>query len=151
MPKTVAATRNSPRLWSPATLWSGAFRVAAAAAAAGCLWSCGDEPAGGAGKAVPGSPQAAVAEGKRLFSKNGCQVCHGDQGRGDGRMASALRPPPRDFRDVAGYRRGASAPEIARTIGEGISTGRGGMPAYSHLTPEERQAIARFVVALQEP
>jgi len=65
-------------------------------------------------------------------------------------MAPALRPLPQDFGDASGYRRGSSVQEIARTIREGISTGRGGMSAYAHLTPEEREMIARYIVSLQE-
>ncbi len=113
------------------------------------LWACGGEP--DAAEPPDGSPEAAIAAGKRLFAKNGCQVCHGDAGRGDGRMAPALRPPPRDFRDKTVYRQGHSAVAIARTIREGISAERGGMPAYAHLRPEEREQISRYVVSLQNP
>lgn len=126
-------------------------RAAAALALVGCLWACSDEPAAEAGGAGAGSPQEVIAAGKRLFGRNGCQVCHGEEGRADGRMAPALRPPPRDFRDLSGYKQGNSVLEIARSIREGISTGRGGMPAYAHLTAQEREMIARYIASLQEP
>ena len=42
-----------------------------------------------------------LASGKALFIRNGCAVCHGNAGRGDGPVASSLKPPPRDFRDLS--------------------------------------------------
>lgn len=113
------------------------------------LSGCGGDSNGA--EAPDGSPEAAIVAGKRLFAKNGCQVCHGAGGRGDGKMAPALRPPPRDFRDRSAYRQGHSPAEIAHTIREGISTGRGGMPAYAHLKAEERDLIAQYIASLQVP
>lgn len=38
--------------------------------------------------------------GKNLFQKH-CAICHGSKGKGDGRFAKRLNPPPRAFTDVS--------------------------------------------------
>lgn len=86
--------------------------------------------------------------GHQLYMTNGCAVCHGDQGRGDGRIANTLRPPPRDFRDLAHYKKGASVEQIAETIARGI--GGTSMPGYAHLSSQDRLTIARHIVFLQQ-
>ncbi|MFH1572237.1 MAG: cytochrome c [Gemmatimonadota bacterium] len=116
---------------------AGAFLLVAGA--------CAEEEPPAAGTPA----EAEVAAGARLFARNGCAVCHGDQGRGDGKMAAALRPPPRNLHEVEAYRRGRTVAEIAGTIREGISTGRGGMPGYAHLSEEDRLLLARYIVSLQ--
>ncbi len=95
-----------------------------------------------------GAVPVADSRGHQLYMTNGCAVCHGDQGRGDGRIANTLRPPPRDFRDLSNYKKGASVEQIAETIARGI--GGTSMPGYSHLTNEDRLTIARHVVFLQK-
>lgn len=42
------------------------------------------------------SPESA---GKLVFETNGCAICHGSQGRGDGPLAGGLDPKPRKFTD----------------------------------------------------
>lgn len=96
-----------------------------------------------------GEGKSNIAKGKELFERNGCAVCHGEEGRGDGRIAKTLKPPPRNFRDLAAYQQGTGVDEIARTIEKGVAGG-GTMPAYAHLSPEERKLIAQFIVHLQE-
>ncbi len=39
-------------------------------------------------------------EGKAIFTRE-CMICHGDGGRGDGRYATHLEPPPPDFGDAS--------------------------------------------------
>ncbi|MEE2675018.1 MAG: cytochrome c [Myxococcota bacterium] len=39
----------------------------------------------------------ADATGKDLFVKTNCNSCHGMEGRGDGPVAAALTPKPRDY------------------------------------------------------
>ena len=86
--------------------------------------------------------------GRRLYMSNGCPVCHGNEGRGDGRIASSLQPPPLDFRDLTSYKKGAGLEQVARTVGIGISGSN--MPGFSHLTDEDRLDIAKFVLYLQK-
>ena len=86
--------------------------------------------------------------GHQLYMSNGCAVCHGDQGRGDGRIAATLKPPPRDFRDVAHYKKGPDIEQMAETIGKGIAGTS--MPGFSHLTTKDRLSMARHIAYLQQ-
>ena len=86
--------------------------------------------------------------GRRLYMSNGCPVCHGNEGRGDGRIASSLNPPPLDFRDLASYKNGAELEQIAKTIEVGI-TGSS-MPGFAHLTENDRIDIAKFILSLKQ-
>jgi mono/diheme cytochrome c family protein len=43
-------------------------------------------------------PAAAVAEGNQVWTTR-CSLCHGPAGKGDGPMAGALNPKPRDLSD----------------------------------------------------
>jgi mono/diheme cytochrome c family protein len=49
---------------------------------------------------LPDSPEN-IAEGERLYYKDAkptpCRLCHGLKGNGNGSLASALTPPPRNF------------------------------------------------------
>ena len=87
-----------------------------------------------------------VARGRALFARNGCQTCHGDQGRGDGGLAASLTQRPRDFRDRSAYRNGYQVEEIAASIAEGLPPA---MPAYSHLSGQTRLLLARCIASLQ--
>lgn len=91
---------------------------------------------------------APTAKGQQLYLRNGCAVCHGDEGRGDGRLAATLKPPPRDFRNVATYKKGAASADIARTIGKGLAGTS--MPAFAHIAEDDRLEIARYIVYLQK-
>lgn len=84
--------------------------------------------------------------GAELFRENGCATCHGPRGRGDGTAARGTALHPRNLADQKSYRNGTSAEAIAKTIGTGLRT----MPAFAHIPPEERRAIAEFIVSLQE-
>lgn len=92
--------------------------------------------------------QDAVEQGQALFIRNGCAVCHGPEGRGDGQVAATLRPPPRDFRDPAAYKNGHSKAAIARTIQKGLPGTA--MPGYRHLSAQEREQIAAYICSLLE-
>lgn len=95
--------------------------------------------------------EAASPGGRELYVQNGCAVCHGADGRGDGPVAATLDPPPRDLRDPSTYRVGASLEEVASTIEKGVLVfGGSGMPAYPHIPAEERLELARYIVSLQE-
>mgnify|MGYP006101932075 FL=1 len=87
------------------------------------------------------------ASGKALFIRNGCAVCHGNAGRGDGPVASSLKPPPRDFRDRASYKKGRGVEAISETIKLGVP--KSAMPAYPHIVPADRRLLALFIESLQ--
>ena len=88
-----------------------------------------------------------LATGKALFIRNGCAVCHGNAGRGDGPVASSLKPPPRDFRDRASYKKGRGVGAISETIKLGVQ--KSAMPAYPHIVPADRRLLALFIMSLQ--
>ena len=88
-----------------------------------------------------------VAEGKKLFIRNGCAVCHGPLGRGDGPVAASLKPPPRDFSDNKAYKKGATVEAIGETIRRGVP--QSAMPAYPHLDTEDLRLIAVYIQSLQ--
>ena len=94
-------------------------------------------------------PETFVKDGKALYSQYGCIVCHGINGQGDGPIALTLNPPPRDFRDLVGYRMGSDLVTIAKTLKEGI-VDNPSMPPFSHLTDEVRFKIAMYVASIQK-
>lgn len=87
-------------------------------------------------------------KGRELYLRNGCAVCHGDEGRGDGRLAATLKPPPRDFKEATAYKKGATVAAIAQTIGKGLAGTS--MPAFAHLSAADRLEIARYIAGLQK-
>ena len=107
-------------------------------------WALVAVAAGCAGESDDG--RGAEAQGKTLFTRNGCAVCHGPDGRGDGQIAATLQPPPRDFRDPTAYKNGHSKAAIARTIQKGMPGTS--MPGYGHLSVEEREQIAAYIRSL---
>jgi mono/diheme cytochrome c family protein len=105
----------------------------------GCSWL------GGPGK----SHEQQVAEGRALYEANGCATCHGAEGRGDGPVAKMSHSAARDFRDAGAFVNGATVGQIAGTIATGLTRGNQIMPPYRHLSIEERELLAVFVVSLR--
>lgn len=89
-----------------------------------------------------------VDEGHRLYRGNGCATCHGSDGHGDGLVAQTLRTRPRDFRDAQAFKRGRSVEQIATTLQSGFGNDLGRMPGFSHLSVDERRALALYVISL---
>ncbi len=112
---------------------------------------CGKRPSPeSASPSAEGSLQAddeIVLQGKELYTSNGCESCHGPQGRGDGPAAVSLDPPPRTFQDIGSYKQGSSAGDIANTILTGIPGTV--MAPYPHINPQDRRAISSYIVFLQ--
>lgn len=77
--------------------------------------------------APPARSEAAIVEGKALFTKMACITCHGESGHGDGTAAAALvddsntRIRPRDFTKPGLFKSGYSTKEIVRTIQTGFN------------------------------
>lgn len=114
---------------------------------AGCGEDSGEGDDGSRAKSV--GKVELIEKGRELFERNGCLLCHGEEGRGDGRIARTLKPPPRNFGDLAAYKQGAGVEEMMKTIKSGIAGGST-MPAYPHLSAEDRKLIATFIQYLQE-
>ena len=87
----------------------------------------------------------AAARGQQLYSRQGCAVCHGPGGRGDGPSVKRLDVPPRDLTDPRAYRHGSGEDQIAAAIRTGI----GAMPPYRDLSEEDARAIAAWLVTQQ--
>ncbi len=93
-------------------------------------------------------PEKYVHEGKALYLRYGCTVCHGMEGHGDGPVAYTLKPPPRDFRDPGAYRIGHDVVTIAGMLQEGIP-GSPSMVPFPHIKDRERFKIAMYIASLQ--
>jgi cytochrome c553 len=83
-----------------------------------------------------------IEEGKKLYQDNGCAVCHGDQGQGDGPLASGLKNKPRNFKDYEEMKR---MPTIR--MEQAIHNGLKGtaMPAFSQLSDSQVEALTNYL------
>jgi mono/diheme cytochrome c family protein len=95
------------------------------------------------------SHEQQVAAGRALYDDNGCATCHGPEGHGDGPVSKILHISPRDFRDAAGFVNGYDLERIARTIYTGLDSENQSMPSYSHLSDNDRQLLAVFIMSLR--
>ena len=103
---------------------------------------------------APNVTKESVELGKKLYEESGCVKCHGTLGRGDGPSAPTLKDDwgyPIRAANLAQswtFRGGSSREDIFRTM----STGLNGtpMPGFldDALKPEQRWAIADFIVSL---
>jgi high-affinity iron transporter len=115
--------------------------IAALAAAAVLLLP----PSARAASGPPRTPEL-VATGKASFAKR-CVACHGPTGQGDGIMAKALKPPPRNL-VTEPLKNGASAGDVFTTLTNGVPGTA--MASLKGIPEEERWALAYFVVSLRE-
>lgn len=104
----------------------------------------------------PARSDAALAEGKALFTKLSCASCHGASGQGDGPSAYSLvddsgqRIPARDFSKPSGFKAGYATKEIVR----GFLTGFDGtpMPSFNGLmSRDDAWKLAYYVETLVKP
>ena len=88
----------------------------------------------------PGARRAAV--------QANCAVCHGEQGRGDGPAASALKPPPRDHTDRA-YMSTITDEDLAKTIPiGGVLKNKPLMPGSPQIKGADLDALVAYVRSL---
>lgn len=83
-----------------------------------------------------------VEKGKKLFQDNGCTMCHGEDGSGNGPMAQSLKNKPRNFRDYSVMQR---MPDIR--MEQAIRQGLEGtaMPAFTDFTDEEVASLVAYL------
>ena len=81
---------------------------------AGCGEDSGEGDDGSRAKSV--GKAELIEKGRELFERNGCPICHGEEGKGNGKIANTLRPPPRNFGDLAAYKQGAGVEEMVKTF-----------------------------------
>jgi len=90
---------------------------------------------------------AVLERGAQLYKAN-CAVCHGDQGRGDGPAASALKPPPRDHTDRA-YMSTITDEDMAKTITiGGVLKNKPLMPGTPQIKGADLDALVAYVRSL---
>ena len=96
------------------------------------------------GNPIPADADS-VAKGKKMFMQ-GCAICHGDRGRGDGTAAIALEASPRDLAD-AEFMGSRTDKKLFKTITEGMNE----MPSFEEAyTEEERWHIINYVRTLSQ-
>jgi mono/diheme cytochrome c family protein len=89
-----------------------------------------------------------ILEGQTLFLLNGCDGCHGKDGRGDTGFQTMLNPPPRNFENIQDYRNGITVEKIESTIETGIPGTA--MVGFPHIPKRDRLKVARFIRSLQK-
>jgi mono/diheme cytochrome c family protein len=85
-------------------------------------------------------------QGKVLYQKQ-CSVCHGAEGRGDGKAAYLLFPKPRNFVDdkfrlISTTTQKASDDDLFKTISRGMAGSS--MPSWEHLSEQDRWALVYY-------
>jgi mono/diheme cytochrome c family protein len=82
-----------------------------------------------------------VDKGKASFNLN-CAACHGVSGEGNGPVAFAVKPRPRNLRKDR-FVQGDAVEQIFGTITRGLPSGT--MASYAQLPADERWALAYYV------
>jgi mono/diheme cytochrome c family protein len=86
-----------------------------------------------------GAPNVSRAqEGKQLFSVK-CAACHGENGKGDGPLASNFDPRPRDFA-LPEFSQG----NVDKKVSDAVTKGKGQMVPIK-LSPEEIKAVTAYI------
>ena len=101
-------------------------------------------PASEKSKKSPIAASAKVAEQGEKIAKVNCVSCHGAKGKGDGAAAVALNPKPADW---------TSKRVQDESDGElfwKITTGRGAMPSWRHLSESDRWAVVQHLRTLKK-
>ncbi len=84
-----------------------------------------------------------------MYLGNGCAVCHGKEGLGNGLSAERYYPRPINLTVPSAYTLGSSVRAIQQTVKKGIQKENSAMPAYNHLSESELYAIAVFLESIQ--
>jgi cbb3-type cytochrome c oxidase subunit III len=61
-----------------------------------------------------------IAAGQKVYAQN-CASCHGESGKGDGKMGAELKPPPSNLTD-AEWKHGSSDGEMFTVVRDGVRT-----------------------------
>ena len=85
-----------------------------------------------------------IASGKALFARH-CAECHGQEGRGDGKRAFDMDPPPTDLLSAE------VSSESDAALFRKITRGRRPMPGFARqASDDERWQMVLYVRTLQE-
>ena len=86
-----------------------------------------------------------IAAGQKVFAQN-CASCHGESGKGDGKMGAELKPPPANLVD-AELKHGSSDGEIFTVIRDGVQ--KTAMKSFkSKLTTDQIWQVVNYVHSL---
>ena len=96
---------------------------------------------------APPRTAALVDRGRASFNVN-CAACHGVTGEGNGPVAFAVRPRPRNLRRDR-LVQGDRVEQLFATITRGLPSGT--MASYAQLPADERWALAYYVASLRPP
>ena len=86
-----------------------------------------------------------VAHGKAIFMQQ-CVSCHGEEGKGNGPAAAALKPPPRNFTSADAWVNGRKPSQIFKTLKEGRPGT--GMASFATIPAEDRWTLSHYVASL---
>lgn len=116
------------------------------------LWIAKRAESHGFYKEKPQFTQELFQRGEALYQKQ-CSVCHGPQGRGDGKAEYLLYPKPRDFvndkfRLISTTNQKATDDDIFEVVERGMAGSS--MPPWKHLNEKDRWALVYYVRYLSE-
>jgi high-affinity iron transporter len=99
---------------------------------------------------TPARTPAVLAAGKAAYegSAAGCAACHGLTGEGNGPVAFAIKPPPRNF-VVDDFKGGDKVENVFTTITLGLPGTK--MVGYPQLPEPDRWALAYYVLSFRAP
>ena len=83
-----------------------------------------------------------IAAGKQLYDKQ-CAACHGEGGKGDGKMAAQVNPKPSDLTD-ADWKHGSTDGELYLVIHDGAKN-TGMKPYGSKLTTHQIWDVVNYI------
>lgn len=116
------------------------------------LWMNKKAESHGFYKEKPQVTQKLFSRGEALYQKQ-CSVCHGHQGRGDGKASYLLYPKPRDFvkdkfRLISTANQQATDDDLFEVITRGMAGSS--MPPWAHLSERDRWALVYYIRYLSE-
>ncbi len=94
------------------------------------------------------TPEASLIRGEIVFQRY-CVICHGAQGKGDGRAARLHKPPPANLTASAAPREYIG--QVVRKGGEAMNRGKGMPPWGEQLTDEQVTDVLNYVFSLRMP
>lgn len=102
-----------------------------------------------------GPTEGGIQNGRNLYVKYDCRVCHGDNGEGDGpeaiaghlRDADNLPIRAANLTDTSGFKNGASAQDLFRTLMTGLDGTP--MPSYANEFAGQEESLWELVWYLQ--